>query len=145
MGVEQSSGSFLWDYYDIIEHIWYRPEFIKKTIIQMKGGITMSIYDGVKKAFEQTLLTDRKLVKLKLDFDATASQEKIYTLLRYELSENDRDIKIFVSNNGEEHNVHYSNITLLDYADNDERLKIWADLEGKPTQRFYLFYTDLIN
>lgn len=29
----------------------------------MKGGITMSIYDGVRKAFEQTLLTDKRRVK----------------------------------------------------------------------------------
>ncbi|WP_375104116.1 hypothetical protein ACDZ28_04505 [Paenibacillus sp. RS8] len=103
----------------------------------------MSIYDEVKKAFEQTLKTNKKRVKLKLDFNASPSKEKYYTLINYEISERDQSIKVTISDNGEVHSVQYLNILSLDFADNDERLKIWIDSNDQDPQRLYLFYTDV--
>jgi len=70
-------------------------------------------------------------------------KKKIVTLVNYEVSEENREIKLIVSEEDQtEKIVIYSDIESIDYADNDERLNIWVYFNNNESVRFHLFYTE---
>ncbi|WP_240419681.1 hypothetical protein [Paenibacillus periandrae] len=103
----------------------------------------MSKFKDVEEGFKQTLNTVNKKVKLKLDFNATARAEDFFTLHSFEVSEENSQIQFVVSDENQNYSVVYTDIESLDYADNNERLKIWVYFKNHGNnQRFYLYYKD---
>jgi uncharacterized protein YceH (UPF0502 family) len=102
----------------------------------------MEKFDEIKKAFEKTLNTVQKKVKLKLEFEASAREEKYFSLVSFEMSKENHEIHIVVRDENDIHSIVYSDIESLDYADIDERLKIWVYFKNNDSQRFYLYYND---
>lgn len=89
------------------------------------------------------MMTERKRVKLKLDFEATATIEEFFTLVGYEVSEENAVICLNLNDGETLHTVTYSDIESVDFADNDERLKIWVCFKShNNTQRFYVYYLE---
>jgi hypothetical protein len=100
----------------------------------------MSKYLEIQKAFEQTLNSKKKKIKLKLDLNASPREERYFILVSYEVSEEKAEIIFVIKDRNQNHTVVYSDIENFDYADNDERLKIWVDFKNSNnSQRFYLF------
>jgi hypothetical protein len=105
----------------------------------------MSNINEIIKCLESTLRTKDKKIKLKLDFNGSAREEKYFKLKQYTLSTEEGILKLLVEERESNvvHQVIYNEIDIeeINYYDNDTNFKIWVYFnDEKPTQRFYLYY-----